>query len=49
MFYTGASELLRPLLFTVYLLYFVVTAEQSLLKKQNEEIFQKSTLLLMPS
>ena len=26
----------RPQLFAVYLLYFVVTAEQSLLKKQNE-------------
>jgi len=41
--------LLRPLLFAVYLLYFVVTAEQSLLKQQNEEMFQKSTLLVMPS
>jgi len=29
--------LLRTLLFAVYLLYFVVTAEQSLLKKQNEK------------
>jgi len=48
-FCTGASELLRPLLFAVYLLYFVVTAEQSLLKQQNEEMFQKSTLLVMPS
>ena len=28
--------MLRPLLFAVYLLYFPVTAEQSLLKKQNE-------------
>jgi len=42
-------DLLRPLLFAVYLLYFVVTAEQSLLKKQNEKMFQKSTLLRMPS
>jgi len=28
--------LLRPLLFASYLLYFVVTAEPSVLKKQNE-------------